>query len=118
MANAKKSLSSCQLSRDLGVPQKTVWHLMMKIRVSEMGKENAMLEGIIEADATYIGGRNRKDYDQEAGEPRKRGRGTAKDTVLGAVARGRKVVAQLVRNTTGETIKDFIKGIVNTSVNR
>ena len=74
-----------------------------------MGKENVMLEGIIEADETYIGGRNRKDHDREDGEPRKRGRGTAKDAVLGAVARGGKVVAQLVENTTGETIKDFIK---------
>ena len=37
-----------------------------------------MLQGIIEADETYIGGKNRKDYSREDGEPRKRGRGTAK----------------------------------------
>ncbi len=61
MANAKKSLSSCQLSRDLGVPQKTCWHLMMCLR-TEMGKENVLLQGIIEADETYIGGKTRKDY--------------------------------------------------------
>ena len=108
MANAKKSLSSCQLSRDLGVPQKTCWRLMMCLR-TEMGKENVLLQGIIEADETYIGGKTRKDYDREDGEPRKRGRGTAKDAVLGAVARGGKVVAQLVRNVTGKTILDFIK---------
>ena len=41
MANAKKSLSSCQLSRDLGVPQKTCWRPMMAIR-AEMGKDNAL----------------------------------------------------------------------------
>ena len=73
-----------------------------------------MLQGIIEADETYIGGKNRKDYSREDGEPRKRGRGTAKDAVLGAVQRGGQVVAHLVSNTTGETLRDFIRGVVNT----
>ena len=113
MANAKKSFSSYQLSRDLGVPQKTDWRIMMKIR-TQMGKNNVILQGIIEADETYIGGKSRKDYDREDGEPKKRGRGTAKDVVLGAVERGGQVVAKLVPNATGETIKDFIKSIVNT----
>ena len=113
MANAKKSLSSHQLARDIGLPQKTSWRMMMKIR-AEMGKDNVMLQGIIEADETYIGGKNRKDYSREDGEPRKRGRGTAKDAVLGAVQRGGQVVAHLVSNTTGETIRDFIRGVVNT----
>ena len=89
MANAKKSFSSYQLSRDLGVPQKTAWRMMMKIR-TEMGKNTVLLQGIIEADETYIGGKSRKDYNREDGEPKKRGRGTAKDVVLGAVERGGK----------------------------
>ena len=77
---------------------------MMKIR-TEMGKNNVILQGIIEA--------SRKDYDREDGAPKKRGRGTAKD-VVSAVERGGQVVAKLVPNATGETIKDFIKSIVNT----
>ena len=113
MGNAKKSLSSCQLARDLGLPQKTCWRMMMAIR-AEMGKENVILEGVVEADETYIGGSKREDYDREEGEPAKRGRGTAKDAVLGAVARGGKVVAQLVENVKGKTILDFIKKFVKT----
>ena len=85
----------------------------MAIR-AEMSKDNVLLQGIVEADETYIGGRKRKDYDREDGEPRKRGRGTAKDAVLGAVARGGKVVAQLVQNVTGKTILEFIKRFVKT----
>jgi len=68
---------------------------MMSIR-AEMGKDNVLLQGIVEADETYIGGKGKKDYDKEEDTPRKRGRGTAKDAVLGAVARGGKVVAQLI----------------------
>ena len=113
MANAKKSLSSCQLSRDLGMNQKTCWRMMMSIRAN-MDKDNVLLQGVIEADETYIGGIRRKDYDREDGEPRKRGRGTAKDAVLGAVQRGGKVITQLVQDTTGETIVEFIKSFVKT----
>lgn len=116
MGNAKKSLSSHQLSRDLGLPQKTCWRIMMVIR-AEMGKENVILEGIVEADETYIGGKGRKDYDRVDGDgetPKKRGRGTAKDAVLGAVARGGKVVAELVENVKAETITKFIKKFVET----
>jgi len=113
MANAKKSLSSCQLSRDLGLKQKATWRLMMCIR-AEMGKDNVLLQGIVEADETYIGGSSRKDYDKEEGEPRKRGRGTAKDAVICTVAHGGKVVAELVSDITGDTIAAFIRRVVNT----
>ena len=113
MGNAKKSLSSCQLARDLGLKQKTAWRIMMAIR-AEMGKENVLLQGIVEADETYIGGKSKKDTDKETGEPRKRGRGTAKDVVLGAVARGGQVVAKLVENAKGSTIANFIKKFVKT----
>ncbi len=112
MANAKKSLSSHQLARDLGLNQKATWS-MMKIR-AEMAKENVLLQGVVEADETYIGGKHRKDYDRAAGEPRKRGRGTAKDAVLGAVQRDGQVVAQLVPDVTGQTILEFIKKFVKT----
>ena len=78
-----------------------------------MGKDNVLLQGLVEADETYIGGSSRKDYDKEESEPRKRGRGTAKDAVIGAVARGGKVVAELVSDISGETIADFIKRVVN-----
>lgn len=111
MANAKKSLSSCQLARDLGLKQKACWRLMMAIR-AEMGKDNTLLQGIVEADETYIGGGG-KNYDKETGKP-KRGRGTAKSIVLGAVARGGKVVAKLVENAKGSTIAEFIKKFVKT----
>ena len=70
-----------------------------------MGKDNVLLQGIVEADETYIGGKRKKDYDKDCD---KRGRGTAKDVVLGAVARGGKVVAELVENVKG-IVAEFIR---------
>ena len=69
---------------------------------AEMAKDSVILEGMVEADETYIGGRNRKDYSREDGQPRKRRRGTAKDAVLGVVQRGGKVIAKLVKTAIGK----------------
>ena len=41
--NAKKSLSSHPLARDLGLKQKTCWRIMMAIR-AEIGKANVLLK--------------------------------------------------------------------------
>ena len=113
IANAKKSLSSHQLARDLDLNQKTAWYMMVRIRAEMAKKGGALLEGIIEADETYIGGKPRKKNKRSDDEPAKRGRGTEKDAIIGAVQRGGKVVAQLTPNLTGRTILEFIRSAVN-----
>ena len=49
-----------------------------------------LLQGIIEADETYIGAKSRKHGKYKNTEPSKRGRGTKKTPVLGAIQRGGK----------------------------
>ena len=113
IVNAKKSLSSHQLSRDLNLNQKTAWFIMTRIR-SEMAKKGgALLHGIIEADETYIGGKPRKHGKYKDKEPAKRGRGTKKTPVIGAVQRGGKVVAEVAKGLTGRAILEFIRSAVN-----
>lgn len=58
-------LSTC---KRFGVKQKAAWSLMMKTR-AEMSKNSSVLEEIVEADETDIGGRGNKDYDREEDEP-------------------------------------------------
>ena len=65
-----------------------------------------------EHDIGRIGRWNCEDGEDET--PKKRGRGTAKDGGLGAIARGGKGIAQLVENTKGSTIANFIKKFVKT----
>ena len=112
--NAKKSLSSYQLARDLELNQKTAWYIQTRIR-AEMAKKSSgiLLKGIIEADETYIGGKPRKRNKKEDREPIKRGRGTNKDAILGAIERGGKVVAELSDSLSGRRILDFIRRHVN-----
>lgn len=58
MLNAKKSLSSYQLSRALQLTQPTTWYMQQRIR-SSMSQPDRMLYSLVEADETYIGGRNK-----------------------------------------------------------
>ena len=111
--NAKKSLSSYQLARDLKLNQKTAWRIETCVRAEMAKKGGALLQGIIEADETYIGGKPRKANKKADREPAKRGRGTNKTPILGAVERGGKVVAEMVSELSGRAIYDFIKRYVN-----
>ena len=114
IANAKKSLSSHQLARDLDLNQKTAWYIVTRIRAEMAKKGGALLEGIIEADETYIGGKPRKKNKRSDDEPAKRGRGTQKTAIIGAVQRGGKVVANKVADQlTGRSILKFIRSFVN-----
>ena len=108
--NAKKSVSSYQLSRDLKISQSSAWELGMKIRHG-MVDDAVFLNGIVEADETYIGGKPRKS-DRNDDDPPKRGRGTKKQPVIGALARGGKVVAQPAKRVTGSTLKAFLSRFV------
>ena len=59
MVNAKKSVSSYQLSRDLELNQATAWRMQQRIRAAMGTDEGRLLQGIIEADEIYVGGRPR-----------------------------------------------------------
>mgnify|MGYP001262318302 CR=1 FL=1 len=110
MLNAKKSASAYQIARDLGMRRPTVWSMMHRIRAAMAAdpEQDRLLHGIVEADETYIGGKPRKGNRREDDVPAKRGRGTKKVPVIGAVERGGRVVARVAN--PGDL---SIKGISN-----
>ena len=55
MIHAKKSLSSCQLARDLELTQPTAWYVQHRIRAAMTADQRPLLQGIVEADETYLG---------------------------------------------------------------
>ena len=109
MVNAKKSVSSCQLARDLDLNQKTAWYMQTRIRVAMVNRERHLLQGIIEADETYMGGKPRKSNRREDDKPAKKGRGTSKRAIVGAVERGGRVVARTATSLSGKALLKFIK---------
>lgn len=105
LLNAKKSVSSCQLARDLDLNQKTAWYMSMRIRKA-MQDDSALLQGIIEADETYLGGKTR-------GDDRIMGRSPKRKVVLGAVEREGRVKASLAPRVTAKFINLFLRNNVD-----
>ena len=113
VVNAKKSLSSYQLARDLELNQKTAWYMQQRIRAAMAADQAPMLQGIVEADETYVGGKPRKGNKRDDDKPSKRGRGTSKTPVIGAVERGGQVAARVAHDLSGKGIVRFLKQTVN-----
>lgn len=54
----KKGISSVQLGKSLGVTQKTAWNMAHKIRAHMASNPDEMLEGTVEMDEAFIGGKS------------------------------------------------------------
>ena len=59
LVGCKNGISSYEIGRDLGVSQKSAWHMMHRIRFALSQGTINKLSGQIEADETYIGGKAR-----------------------------------------------------------
>jgi transposase-like protein len=59
LCEARKGMSANQVKRTLGVSYKTAWYLCHRIRAAMKETEKPMLDGTVEMDETYIGGKLR-----------------------------------------------------------
>jgi transposase-like protein/predicted RNA-binding Zn-ribbon protein involved in translation (DUF1610 family) len=97
----RHGVSGKELQRTLGVTYKTAWRMGHQIRqLMEKAEGFAMLQGHIEADEAYVGGR------RSGG---KRGRGApGKTIVFGMVERGGRVIAEPVPNVKKATLREAV----------
>lgn len=96
LVNAKKSVSSYQLARDIDATQKTAWSMAMRVREA-MDTEIELLKGIVEVDETYIGKRDSGDQIK----------------IMGAVERGGNVVAWPVDKVGKAMAFDFLGKVMS-----
>jgi transposase-like protein len=59
IANSKNGISSHELGRSLGVTQKSAWFMLHRIRLAMQTGTFRKLDGEVEVDETYIGGKAR-----------------------------------------------------------
>ena len=108
IVNAKKGLSSCQLSRDLELNQHSAWYMQERIRRAMADNQAEWLRGIVEADETYVGGRPRKGNKRQGGPKNPTGRGTRKTPVIGAVERKGRAFARVATDLSSQAVKRFL----------
>ncbi len=82
----KKGISSIQLSKDISVTQKTAWFMLQRIRNCFHVENDNDLDGDVEADETYVGGKGKKN---SQGRSLKH-----KSVIFGSLERGGKVNAK------------------------
>jgi transposase-like protein len=108
LCSSKKGMSAHQLHRMLGVTYKSAWFMAHRIRYAmEQPPFAQPMEGVVEADETYVGGkeRNRKRQDKQ----KKTGRGTDKTPVVVLVERGGQARSFRMANVTGDELKGAIR---------
>lgn len=111
VANCKNGISSYEMSRALGVTQKTAWHMNHRIRLAMKLGTIEKLTGEVEADESYIGG---KAANRHKGDP-KNAPGTAgKVGVIGALERGGNAVAAVIEVADTRTLDSFVHAFVST----
>jgi transposase-like protein len=59
LVSCKNGISSYEVSRDLGISQKSAWHMMHRIRMAAHDGSTEKFTGECEADETFIGGKAR-----------------------------------------------------------
>jgi transposase-like protein len=105
LVTARKGISSLQLSKEIGITQKSAWFMLHRIREA-CGKDLTKMRGIVEIDETYVGGLEANKHESKK---LKSGRGpVGKKPVLGMRERGGRTVAMPMDEITLESVRDAV----------
>lgn len=107
LCEAKNGMSANQIKRTLGVSYKTAWYLCHRIRFA-MTEVHKMLDGTIEIDETYVGGKTK-------------GKGIAygrkqKEVVIGIIQRSGELKFIHVAEGTSKAIREVMEQHVSEDV--
>ena len=102
-----KGVSSMKLHRDLGITQKSAWHMAHRIRETLAVTGNKFV-GPVEVDETYIGGKERNKHNAKK---LRAGRGpVGKTAVVGMKDRETgQIASQVVEHTDAPTLQGFVE---------
>ena len=112
LCEAKKGMSACQIQRTLGIGSyKTAWYLCHRIRAAMIEVNKPLLDGKIEMDETYIGGKSKGGKSKGI-----TGRGSNKEIVVGIRQRNGQLRFFHATDIKAETFAEYIRNNVSSDV--
>jgi len=118
LTNCKNGISSYELARALGVTQKTAWFMLSRLRLALQSDTGGKMDGTVEADETYIGGKARNMHiSKKRRVMMKRGRSIAgKVAVMALLERHDKTPSQIRLHVLHSFRRHEVQGIVRENV--
>jgi transposase-like protein len=109
MATSKKGIAALEIKRHCQITYRAALFLLHRIRfaMTPMPGTPPKLDGIVECDETYVGGKPRPGTG-----PHVKGRGTKKTPVFGMVERGGNIHRRVVADVSGKNLKAAIRACV------
>jgi transposase-like protein len=108
MCESRKGMSANQIKRMMGISYKTAWYLCHRIRKAMASSDKPMLDGTVEVDETYVGGKFRGGYSGRAKNN--------KEIVIGIRQRGGDLRFFHAEDVKSGTLAQYIKENVSTDV--
>jgi transposase-like protein len=113
LCSSKKGMSAHQLHRMLKVTYRSAWFMAHRIRYT-MTQEplSSKLDGIVEIDDTWIGGKLRKGRTKDEVKQNRRNRTANKASVVAVLQRGGRVQSMHLPRVTAENLKPVVEQMV------
>ncbi len=115
LATCKNGVSSYEISRALGVTQKTAWFMLHRIRLAMQSKSFMKLGGsgaAVEVDETFIGGKSRNMHRDRRIKIGVREHNYGKTVVMGLLERGGDVAAQIIPRRKAPIVQKIVRELV------
>lgn len=111
LTSAKQGVSSYQMARALGITQKSAWHMEHRIRLAMRTESfNKPLDGEIEADESFFGGKAKNQHYYKKLQRTRGGRGAVgKAIVMGVLERGGEIRANTIPNTRKDVLQSEVR---------